>query len=776
MGYAYDSLGRLIGAYDPSGNAAVYNYDAVGNLLSIAARPYNQFAGVGLSSNSSAPGQTLTIYGTDFCSNPAVTFNGLTASVVSSTLTSITVTVPVGASSGAVVVTCGTNHITVGTFTSSSSAPSIASFTPIIGDAGTLVTINGGNFQTTSSNDLVQFGATNASVSSATTSAISTSVPSNSSTGHIMVTTPTGQAMSTGYFFVPPSGSTISSTNSIAIGGAAVTVSITTSPAQALLAFDGSAGQQISLNATNSTITGSNNLIYIIPPNGTTANAIASLNLSGASGAVSDITLPDDGTYVIYIDPASGDTGNVTIQLAGLTDLSGSVLSDSYKTAIMTDSPQMYWRLNESGPGMAVDAVPTIAYQVTGPTVPDAALALNGSNSYISTDKSLSSPSSFSVEVWFKTTSNNGGLLASFGSSQTGPSTSLARALYMDNGGNLHFGIYNGSTYPSASSSNAYNDGGWHHAVGTYDGSGNLILYVDGTQAGSASGAGTAQAYTGHWRFGYDQLASGWNPLPASSYLQGSLGEAAIYPSVLTSTQVSNHYAARSGGTYDSTIMADAPSFYWKLKEGADTEFADSSASGNNPGIAEGLINNNGTYEGSATYGYAGIVSDETSNKLDGATGEITTLLIQPQPAVFSIEAWFSTGGTTRGNIVSFSQNGVGASGKTYCQLYITELGYVEFAVSPDGSTYYSVKTTGTYNTGTFHYVVAKFDGANVLLKVDNVYIGSVAGTIGKNFGYWRLGSNDPSYFFSGRLNDIAIYQYALSSTQISNHYTASGR
>lgn len=33
--YFYDELGRLVGVVDGQGNAAVYNYEDVGNLLSI---------------------------------------------------------------------------------------------------------------------------------------------------------------------------------------------------------------------------------------------------------------------------------------------------------------------------------------------------------------------------------------------------------------------------------------------------------------------------------------------------------------------------------------------------------------------------------------------------------------------------------------------------------------------------------------------------------------------------------------------------------------------
>ena len=31
--YVYDDLGRVAGVIDPSGNAAIYSYDAVGNVL-----------------------------------------------------------------------------------------------------------------------------------------------------------------------------------------------------------------------------------------------------------------------------------------------------------------------------------------------------------------------------------------------------------------------------------------------------------------------------------------------------------------------------------------------------------------------------------------------------------------------------------------------------------------------------------------------------------------------------------------------------------------------
>lgn len=108
--YFYDELGRLVGVVDSSGNAAVYNYDAVGNLLSV-----QRFtSGTGsiaiflVAPNSALVGTNVAIQGFGFdptAANNQVQFNGVTAAVVSATVNSIVATVPTGATSGSVTVT-----------------------------------------------------------------------------------------------------------------------------------------------------------------------------------------------------------------------------------------------------------------------------------------------------------------------------------------------------------------------------------------------------------------------------------------------------------------------------------------------------------------------------------------------------------------------------------------------------------------------------------------------------------------------------------------------
>ena len=108
--YFYDELGRLVGVVDSQGNAAVYNYDAVGNLLSIQ-RFTSGATGIGIfvvAPNSARVGTNVTIQGFGFSATPAdnqVKFNGTAATVISATATSIAATVPTGATTGPVTVT-----------------------------------------------------------------------------------------------------------------------------------------------------------------------------------------------------------------------------------------------------------------------------------------------------------------------------------------------------------------------------------------------------------------------------------------------------------------------------------------------------------------------------------------------------------------------------------------------------------------------------------------------------------------------------------------------
>jgi YD repeat-containing protein len=102
--YIYDANGRLSAVIAPSGAAAIYRYDAAGNLTSI-----DQIALGGLSILSFSPqlgtvGDQVTLAGTGLDTVSTVSFNGVSSQIISTTTTSLTTTVPADGSSGPITV------------------------------------------------------------------------------------------------------------------------------------------------------------------------------------------------------------------------------------------------------------------------------------------------------------------------------------------------------------------------------------------------------------------------------------------------------------------------------------------------------------------------------------------------------------------------------------------------------------------------------------------------------------------------------------------------
>jgi hypothetical protein len=169
------------------------------------------------------------------------------------------------------------------------------------------------------------------------------------------------------------------------------------------------------------------------------------------------------------------------------------------------------------------------------------AYVLNGTSSFVSTPKSYANPTTFSEEVWFKT-NVAGGLLIGFGGSQVATSGQHDRQIYLNTTGKLVFGAYNNSVQVLTSPA-AYNDGKWHQAASTMSAATGMRLYVDGALVASNTAYTTPESYTGYFRVGYD-TTSGWPGTASNYYFTGSMRYAAVYGTVLTAQQISNHYAA----------------------------------------------------------------------------------------------------------------------------------------------------------------------------------------------------------------------------------------
>jgi len=360
--YIYDELGRLVGVVDPSGEAAVYTYDAVGNLLSISRRSSSNVSIIEFTPDGGAVGSTVTIYGTGFSATPgqnAVTFNGVAASVTSATSMTLVTSVPSGATTGPISVTTPAGSATSGApfQVAGSSAPTITDFSPLVGTAGSTLTVNGTNFETVPSNNKAKVNVTGASVTSASASSLALKVGLNTGSGRVSVETPGGKAVG-GDFFVPPAPYTAADvvfTGRMSVGESRA-VTVGTASKVGLVVFDGTAGQRVSLTLTGNTF--GNGVVTIYNPDGTT------LNSGGASGGFVDVSkLPRTGTYTILVDPSSTNTGSATLTLYNVSDVTGTITPGGASMATQVTTPGQNVSLTFAG-----TAGQRVSLKVTGIT------------------------------------------------------------------------------------------------------------------------------------------------------------------------------------------------------------------------------------------------------------------------------------------------------------------------------------------------------------------------------------------------------------------------
>jgi PKD repeat protein len=303
---------------------------------------------------------------------------------------------------------------------------------------------------------------------------------------------------------------------------------------------------------------------------------------------------------------------------------------DNYGKAVFQLNPDLYWRVGETTGTTAADsgAVGNTGTFVSGTSlgrpgalagVTNTAVEFDGSSGLLSSDAQFSNPTVYTEELWFNTTTTNGGKLIGFGGSQTGLSGNYDRHVYMENSGQLTFGVWTGQAN-TITTPQPYNDGSWHHMVATQSSDG-MKLYVDGQEVGSNPQA-ESQAYNGYWRVGADTT---WGPQP---YFAGAIDEVAVYSTALSSSDVSAHYALGAGttpvnqspvaafssavadltATLDGSASADpdgtVASYAW--------DFGDSSPAGTGRTPSH-------TYAAAGTYQVKLTVTDDK-----GATGQVT--------------------------------------------------------------------------------------------------------------------------------------------------------
>lgn len=194
-------------------------------------------------------------------------------------------------------------------------------------------------------------------------------------------------------------------------------------------------------------------------------------------------------------------------------------------------------------------------------------LLFDGVDEYVqvSNDSSLNITDNLSVSLWFKSTA---GGTWHYLVSKSAPAN-MQYFLRLRTGGDVLLTTYqqgDGSVYRQVRSSATWNDGNWHHVVGTFSG-GTMALYIDGSEDTSATFTGSGTS-----------IGTQSVDLTIGAYAQNSqytpctLDEITIWDTaVLDSGDVTELY--NSGTPQDPTTITTSANLvsYWQMGDSPDT-------------------------------------------------------------------------------------------------------------------------------------------------------------------------------------------------------------
>jgi hypothetical protein len=324
-----------------------------------------------LSTTSGQIADAVVIMGTNFGAMQGastVKFNGTTATATSWSATSISTTVPTGATTGNIVVTVS-GVASAGTPFTVFLPPTISSLSPTSGAPGALITINGTDFQATQGASTVTFGGVAATPTTWNATQVKAPVPAGAPSGDVVVTVG-GLASNGKPFTVKPPPTIISTAPMFGAVGVRVTINGTN--------FGSTQGSStVKFNGTTATpLTWSANQIVVPVPSGATTGGLVvrTSNVDVAAGTftvatVSSITVTP-ANLTLPRESAQRFKAIATNSDGSTQDIATSVTWQSTATAVGT--------IDGSGVVTAVGQGSTIVRATFGAVVGQTNLAISG--------------------------------------------------------------------------------------------------------------------------------------------------------------------------------------------------------------------------------------------------------------------------------------------------------------------------------------------------------------------------------------------------------------
>ena len=517
-----------------------------------------------------------------------------------------------------------------------------------------------------------------------------------------------------------------------------------------------------------------------------------------------------------------------------------------YEVLVQADGPVGYWRLDDPVPGPSVAVnfglvqnaglatnTAEVKQDATGAVANDGAQSYHWRNGGATTDlpwladNNPDASAPFTVEAWFRPTTDRqspGGCplnnrLSSGAANRTGwvffqraPNETYSGVSGFEGVG-WDFRLYKGSGSGSSDvvSGVPYTVGDWQHVVGTWDGVGTAVIYVNGV----ATATNDAAVYTANsnpplspddalvaadFAIGSYNRASGLGSNP----FEGDVDEVAIYTNRLSADLVLAHYQAGTNAhptTNYSTLVLTAgsdgvgtqalqPSTY--LRFGDQPAFRAVNA-GSLGDLADGsLVLTTNDAAGPRPPVLGGFEAGNLAAPLDGAKSWIS--LGNPAglnvSGTITLEAWINPA-ATQGEVARIISHGAPTL-SSYTSDQVATNGSVlagsEVFLRLEGGTNYVVGSSDGTNThgarapalvgGQWIHLVGTYDGTHWNLYVNGEMAATVADTVGAlpvGNAEWAIGATGNGWAdsFAGSVDEVAIYDRALTAAQVKSHYDA---
>jgi hypothetical protein len=446
-----------------------------------------------------------------------------------------------------------------------------------------------------------------------------------------------------------------------------------------------------------------------------------------------------------------------------------------------------YWTMNEGSGNRVADSSGNgnAGNFVVSPTWTSgklgSALQFDGANTYITAGSNISLTGAVTVCAWVNATSITGANERAIVSRDTSDASGREQyELYAVSPGQLWFSWGSGLDSNAGVASTDLTTGAWHYVCGNRNAALNDgHVYIDGVEPpgdgfneATAPYAGLATTTIGNDAPAACGSTCVWN---------GKIDEVRIYNRQLSAAEIldayntgASHLGNSNAALTTNSSLTNGLVGYWTF-DGADVRNSVADKSGNG---------NNGGFAGSATS------SAVTPGKLgqalnfNGSSNYVQVPYTSSlQPTNVSVGAWFKTPNKTLHEVVvsttesggyelELNETGVGCSATSL--LFRVRVGGIYQAACYDVS---------NLSNNTWYYVAGTYDGETVSLYVNGVDVNDNTSPSGNveyslsnplcigNEAYATDCTSDSPAYFSGTIDDVRVYNRALSAAEAKQLY-----